>query len=154
MFKRIATICTIAVLTSTLGCSKSNDQKLIGRWQGKIELNESEVSKTIEESEGDEITKDLLKRQFDAMAQTEITVEFKPNGEMTTSGKVNEVVQSTTSSWKATKDESNNLVVESSGPDGKDPEKITVRFENNDQFVTDPPGPNKLIGVIRFRRLR
>ncbi len=145
-----------AILLSLIiqtGCNESPQQRIVGKWEGQIELKKSVVDQELKRVASDPEEQKIFEKRFDDMKSMKMHVQFNENGAMRMSVNVGSLNRRASGKWEIARQEGDLVVIKSTESEGAE-EELRVTFEDNDSFRMDPPGPNKEIGVMRFKRLR
>ena len=146
---------SLAAFIFLAGCSaKSAEERLVGKWKGKVEINEQAVADELAKT-GDA---DSAKQVFEALETMEVDIEFKADGKLSMSAEAQTPAgadtQSISGKWQVIADDGDEITIESLYDGEEEAEKIDIKLEGDDAFSTRPPGPNHEIGVLRMKRMR
>jgi hypothetical protein len=133
------------------------EELLVGNWQGEVEVDQEAVAKKLEEAKDlDERAKNRIYWSIETPASLKSKLTLKADGSMKMAATIS------TAEGEKNIDGEGTWEVLSAGGDqatvrlsyeGQVEEKVFT-FEDKDAFGTDPPGVDKTIGTLRFRRLR
>jgi hypothetical protein len=145
----------LAVSAAFAGCSaKSAEERLVGKWKGKVEINEQAVADELAKT-GDA---DSAKQVFEALQTMQVDIEFQAGGKLNMSAAAQTPAgadtQSITGTWNVIAHDGDQITIESHYEGDDVAEEIEIKLEGDDAFSTRPPGPNHEIGVLRMKRMR
>jgi hypothetical protein len=154
IFRCCAVVLAGVFAVALAGCGKSAEERLVGKWKGKVELNEEAITKELAKT-GDDAS---AKQVFEALQSMEVDIEFAADGKLSMSAAAQtpagDDTQSITGKWQVVSQDGDQITIESIYEGEKEPEQIDIKLEGDDAFSTRPPGPNHEIGVLRMRRMR
>lgn len=138
--------------------TQSPEDVLVGHWEGEVEVDQEIVNKKLEAVENaDERTKNREYWAIETPASLKSKLSLKQDGSMTMAATFNTADGEKTSAgegqWEVLSAEGHQATVRLSYGEGQVEEKVFT-FEDFDAFVTDPPGTDKKIGTLKFKRLR
>lgn len=160
----------LLALASSFGCGGSGatggttaqgeptqtpEEVLVGNWEGKVELDQEVVAKKLDAVK-DPDAKNLLFWEIETPASLNSKLTLKADGSMIMAATI-----STADGDKSLQSRGTWEVISAEGDqakvrlryDGEVEEKVFT-FDDVDAFATDPPGADKTIGVLKFKRLR
>ena len=145
----------LLVIVALAGCSaKSAEERFVGKWKGKVEINEQAVSDELAKT-GDA---DSAKQVFEALETMEVDIEFQADGKLSMSAEAKTPDgadrQSITGKWQVIAHDDDQVTIESLYDGEAETEEIEIKLEGDVAFSSRPPGPNHEIGVLRMKRLR
>lgn len=136
--------------------TKTPEEVLVGNWQGAVELDQEVVAKKLEAVKGDEEQKNLVYWSIETPASLNSKLTLKSDGSMTMAATINtadgDKTLEGTGTWEVLSAEGDQAKVRLNY-DGQVEDKVFT-FEDANAFATDPPGTDKTIGVLKFKRLR
>ena len=143
---------TIATLTlfpfallggaGSVGCNHSTsspEQRLLGRWQGTLQIDQDLAADT------------LTPEQIAEIQGATMLVEFQADGTMNL-GVTGKPTQAT-GTWELVKTGANTITILSTESDGKSTD-LQLHFSDDNVFAMPLPGPLAKAGSMEFRRLR
>lgn len=165
-----AIVCLVVLaFVSSLGCggnaapvtsannepTKTPEEVLVGNWEGKVELDQEVVAQKLDAVKDPE-AKNLLYWEIETPASLNSKLTLKADGSMIMAATINTAdgdksLQSR-GTWEVLSAEGDQAKVRLRY-DGEVEEKVFT-FDDVDAFATEPPGPDKTIGVLKFKRLR
>ncbi len=157
MFDRIMALATVGLLAMAVsaGCNHSPENRLVGRWQGKVLVDRSAVEGQIDKKIKNKMAAVLAKGVIDKMLQkfesASITLNFRKNG--TYDGSVKGLPgkdRNISGTWKVVSSAGSEIKIEIE-QNGKK-ETTTIAFRGRDEFtIKAPPGVQEIPDGIEFR---
>ena len=138
---------------SQANLDKELPHRLVGKWHGKLEIDQQAVTQLFKDA-GRE---DQLETALDTYQNMEMTMGFEEGGKMTMSIKI--VTDETSEEnhglghWELVRDEGNMSIVKSQ-EEGSQEQEIEMSFKDPDHFQMLPKGPFRNAAVIKFSRIR
>jgi hypothetical protein len=150
----VLTATALLVLSCTMiGCGESRSERIVGIWEGQIELQEAAVQKELDGAAADPNRLKVLRERFDQMRKTVLNVRFKETGQMDMTADIGPISQDASFTWEITERDGDKVNIKSVESQGAE-EQLQVVFLDDDTFTMDAPGDNPNIGLMRFHRLR
>ena len=137
--------------------TKTPEEVLVGTWEGAVEIDSEVVNKKLDAvKDEDEPTKNRVYWSIETPASLKSKLNLKPDGSMTMAATIN-----TADGDKTIEGQGKWSVISAEGDQAKvrldyegQVEEKVFTFEDADAFATDPPGVDKTIGTLKFKRLR
>ena len=157
MFDRITSLATVGLLSIAVsaGCNHSPENRLVGRWQGKVIVDrsavEGQINKKIKNKMAAVFAKGIVDKMLQKFESASITLNFRKNGTYDgfikgLPGKDREV----SGTWKVVSSAGSETKIEIE-QNGKK-ETTTLAFRGRDEFVIKaPPGIQEIPDGIEFR---
>jgi hypothetical protein len=133
------------------------EEVLVGNWHGEVEVDQEAVAKKLEEAKDlDERAKNRVYWSIETPTSLKSKLTLNADGSMkmaaTISTAEGEKQKNGVGTWEVLSAGGDQATVRLSY-EGQVEEKIFT-FEDADAFATDPPGIDKTIGTLKFKRLR
>lgn len=143
--------------TGQTGPTKTPEEVLVGNWQGEVEVDQEVVARKLDAvKDEDEKTRNVAAWSIDTPASLKSNLTLKADGKMIMEATIRtadgEKSLEGSGTWEVLSAEGDQAKVRLSF-DGVVEDKVFT-FEDADAFATDPPGDDKTIGVLKFKRLR
>lgn len=139
----------LALLAGTLlslGCGPSPESRLVGKWQGKIEVDEAAVDARLEKD--GPFARAMLKPLLTNMAQNAtFDVEFRDDGTHTSRFKLGPVDKTQSGTWKVKAAEGDRVTL-TLVEDGRTHDETLILGDKS--FTMEAPGEAEGLAKVRF----
>lgn len=147
----LLSVCLLAVVLT--GCGKSAKNRLVGRWQGRIEFDDAKVDQKLQESANSPIQRAIVEKLIKGFESGTLDFELKSDGSYTSTMKFGRVTTDKYGKWEVVEQNGNRATVRLTNHDGN-VETPTITFSDNDTFTTDARGPVSEIAAFRCKRVQ
>ncbi|MDP6447307.1 MAG: hypothetical protein QGG36_10095 [Pirellulaceae bacterium] len=141
----------VAVLCS--GCGPSAKDRLIGRWQGTIEVDDTKVQQKLDEAGNNPIKQAIAKKFIEAIKQGTMDFELKADGSFTSSVRLGPLTKDTYGNWKVLTDAGDRITVQLTDHNGQT-NQPTLAFADDGAFAVEAEGEASEFAVFRCRRVK
>jgi hypothetical protein len=147
----LLSVCLLAVVLT--GCGKSAKNRLVGRWQGRIEFDDAKVDQKLQESANSPIQRAIAEKMIKGFESSTFDIELKKDGSFTSTLKIGPMTTNGYGKWEVVNQKGNRATIRLTDQDGK-VQTPTITFSDNDTFTTDATGPVSEIAVFRCKRVQ
>ncbi len=156
MLRRLFALCLlVCCVASFVGCGPSVKDKLAGKWQGKLTLDQAAVDKKKAEA-SNPIEAMAAEMLFKSLAENaSLVVELNADGTMTQNLSAGLIKQSSSGKWELKSVDGNNVVLLLKESKGDKDMPITLDpdfLSGTGGFVVDSPDMTQGVGSIKFTR--
>jgi hypothetical protein len=149
----LSIVLSSALLLPLIGCGPSAADRLVGRWEGSLQVDQDEVNRQ-QASAQSPLEKGLQNFALTGLKSMKMTLEFQADGQMAMSISLGPLNESRGGTWEVVRQQSDQVTIKSVDEKGIEQESV-LTFQDPDTFLMQPPdgdGARKL-GVLRFQRV-
>ncbi len=141
----------VIVLAALLpvGCAKTAEAKLVGKWQGSPVLDDAAIQQKLGEAGQGPVMKKVVETSIEAAKSLTMDLQFNADGTMSSSGRVGQ----SSGTWEVLNEEGPHATLKTIESAGNE-KQIEITFETDDTFSMPLPGPLADIGTVRFQRVK
>lgn len=146
---------SIFIVTATLvlsGCAPSAKDKLIGKWQGTIEVDDAKLQQKLGAASNNPIQKAITAKLIEAVKQGTMEFELKADDSFSSSVNLGLLSKDASGTWKVVNDNGNQITVTLTDQEGK-VEQTTLTFSEDGSFEIVPDGEAGEVAIFRCRRV-
>lgn len=146
--------CSFAIVVTVFasGCTPSAKDKLVGKWQGTIEVDDTKLQQKLGATGNNPIQKAIAAKMIEAVKQGSMEFELKADDSFTSSVNLGILSKDTYGTWKVIDDSGNQITVALTDQEGK-VEQPTLTFSEDGSFEIVPEGEAGDVAVFRCRRV-
>jgi len=135
------------------GCGRSAQERLVGRWQGRLEFDDAKVEQKLQEVSANPIQKAVVEKLIEGAKSGTMDFELKRDGSFTLTTKVGRVKSDTYGQWEVLDAVRNQATVRLTDHAGK-VETATITFVDINTVTTDAPEQLSDVAIFKCRRIR
>lgn len=155
MAKQALTLSLPSLLLALLltGCGRSAKERLVGRWQGRIEFDDAKVEQKLQEVSANPIKRAVVEKLIEGAKAGTMDFELKRDGSYTLTLKLGPIDRDTYGKWEVLEQRGNQATVRLTDHKGKS-ETATITFEDNNTVTTDAPQELRDVAIFKCERVQ
>lgn len=135
-FLSLALVCCLSVAAMPAIANANNNEKLIGKWEAKLEVDVEKLKKLLaDQGTPPELVDQILPTVQEQLGNASVMMHFKEGGEMEFASKgIPGQEQTQKGEWEVVKEDGNKLEVKTTDGEGN-VETNNIEFDGDDKFT-------------------
>ncbi|HAY78383.1 MAG TPA: hypothetical protein DCY79_01105 [Planctomycetaceae bacterium] len=144
----------VAVVFTALisGCAPSAKDKLVGKWQGTVEVDNTKLQQKLGSAGSNPFKKALAAKMIEMVKQGTMEFDLKADDSFSSSLSMGLLSQDTHGTWKVVQDNGNQITLELTDHKNKI-QQSTLTFADDGSFEIVPEGEAGEVAIFRCRRV-